>query len=77
MYSVFFAITVVLLGITTTNQNDIHFMNTTTKNADNKKRLVIRIPQEFHQLIVLKAKKEHRSVNNYIQTVLRKAILEE
>lgn len=49
----------------------------TTKKSDTKKRLVIRIPEEFHKLIAIKAKKEHRSINNYIQTILRKVIVED
>ena len=49
----------------------------TTKKSDTKKRLVIRIPEEFHKLIAIRAKKEHRSINNYIQTILRKVIIDD
>lgn len=39
-----------------------------------KKRLVLRIPEDFYNKIKELASQEHRSVNNYVEIILRKAL---
>ena len=46
----------------------------TTKKSILKKRLVLRIPEEFHKLIQIEAQKERRSVNNYVEMLLSLAL---